>query len=139
VFTDQIVEFRISLLTKTKRQEASSNRLRHPRICGCAALLMKTSTAQHRRAKGGLKWNRCGPSTFETNRVSLVACPYLRTALGLTCLAAFRVVLEFLLEKEELLSSCENELGGAVNALQNPVREFHWLLSAASEISQSRV
>jgi hypothetical protein len=115
----------------------SSNRLRHPRTCGCAALLMKTSTAQHRRAKRGLKRNSCGRSTFETNRVSLVACPYVRTSLGLTCLAAFRVVLEFFLEKEELLSSRENELRCALNALQNSVREFHWPLSAASEISRA--
>jgi hypothetical protein len=44
-----------------------------------------------------------------------------------------------LFEEEELLSSRENELGVAINALQNPVRNFHVLLSAASEITECRV
>jgi hypothetical protein len=42
-------------------------------------------------------------------------------------------------EEEELLSSRENELGVAINALQNPVRKFHGLLSAASEIPECLV
>jgi hypothetical protein len=42
-------------------------------------------------------------------------------------------------DEEELLSSRENELGVAINALQNPVRKFHGLLSAASEIPECRV
>jgi hypothetical protein len=41
--------------------------------------------------------------------------------------------------EEKLLSSRENELGVALNALQNPVRKFHGLLSAASEIPECRV
>jgi hypothetical protein len=41
--------------------------------------------------------------------------------------------------EEKLLSSRENELGVAINALQNPVRKFHGLLSAASEIPECRV
>jgi hypothetical protein len=42
-------------------------------------------------------------------------------------------------DEEELLSGRENELGVAINALQNPVRKFHGLLSAASEIPECRV
>jgi hypothetical protein len=42
-------------------------------------------------------------------------------------------------DEEELLSSRENELGVAINALQNPVRKFHGLLSTASEIPECRV
>jgi hypothetical protein len=100
---------------------------------------MKASTAQNRRAEGRLKRNRCGCSTFKTNRLSFGAYPYLGASLDLTSFAASWVVLEFFFAKEELLSSRENELGVTVNALQNLVLKFHGLLSTASEISECRV
>ena len=88
-------------------------------------LPMKASTAQNRRANDRLKRNSSGGSTFETNRLSFDAYPYLGASLGLTFFAASWVVLEFFFVEEELLSSRENELGVAVNALQNPVCKFH--------------
>ena len=96
-------------------------------------------TAQNRRATGRLKRNRCGRSTFGTIRLSFGAYPYLGASLGLAFLAAFWGVFEMFFDEEELLSSRENELGVAINALQNPVRKFHGLLSAASEIPECRV
>ena len=92
-------------------------------------LLMKASTAQNRRAKGRLKRNCCLRSTFETSSFGFGAYPYLGASLGLTLFAAFWVILEFFFVEEELLTSRENELGIAVNALQYPVRKFHGVLS----------
>src|ERR1035437_3733073 len=100
---------------------------------------LKARTAKNRRATGRLKRNRCGRSTFGTIRLSFGAYPYLGASLGFASLAAFWVVFELFFEEEELLSSRENELGVAINALQNPVRKFHGLLSAASEITECRV
>ena len=102
-------------------------------------LPLKARTAQNRRATGWLKRNRCGRSTFGTICLSFSAYPYLGASLGFTFFAAFWVVFELFFEEEELLSSRENELGAAINALQNPVRKFHGLLSAASEIPECRV
>src|ERR1035438_8424725 len=102
-------------------------------------LPLKARTAQNRRATSRLKRNRCGRSTFGTVRLSFGAYPYLGASLGLALFAASWVVLEFFFVEEELLSSRENEVGVAVNALQNPVRKFHGLLSAASEIQDCRV
>jgi hypothetical protein len=99
---------------------------------------MKASTAQNGRAKGWLKRNRCGCSTFETIRLRFGAYPYLGASLDLAFLAAFWIVFELFFEEEKLLSSRENELDVAINALQNPVRKFHGLLSAASEIPECR-
>ena len=99
----------------------------------------KARTAQNRRATGRLKRNRCGRSTFGTIRLSFGAYPYLGASLGLAFLAAFWGVFEMFFAEEKLLSSRENELGVATNALQNPVRNFHGLLSAASEIPECRV
>src|ERR1039458_3114616 len=99
----------------------------------------KARTAQNRRATGRLKRNRCGRSTFGTIRLSFGAYPYLGASLGLAFLAAFWGVFEMFFAEEKLLSSRENELGVAINALQNPVRKFHGLLSAASEIPECRV
>src|ERR1039458_10705520 len=106
-------------------------------------LPLKARTAQNRRATGRLKRNRCGRSTFGTIRLSFGAYPYLGASLGaslgLAFLAAFWGVFEMFFAEEKLLSSRENELGVAINALQNPVRKFHGLLSAASEIPECRV
>src|ERR1035437_1076313 len=106
-------------------------------------LPLKARTAQNRRATSRLKRNRCGRSTFGTIRLSFDAYPYLGASLGaslgLAFLAAFWVVSEMFFDEEKLLSSRENELGVAINALQNPVRKFHGLLSAASEIPECRV
>src|ERR1017187_5669925 len=102
-------------------------------------LPLKARTAQNRRATGRLKRNRCGRSTFGTIRLSFGAYPYLGASLGHAFLAVFWVVFEFFFEEEKLLSSRENELGVAIDALQNPVRKFHGLLSAASEIPECRV
>src|ERR1035437_10712314 len=99
----------------------------------------KARTAQNRRATGRLKRNRCGRPTFGTIRLSFGAYPYLGASLGLAFLAAFWGVFEMFFAEEKLLSSRENELGVAINALQNPVRKFHGLLSAASEIPECRV
>ena len=99
----------------------------------------KARTTQNRRTTGRLKRNRCGRSTFGTIRLSFGAYPYLGTSLGLALLAAFWVVFELFFNEEKLLSGCENELGVAINALQNPVRKFHGLLSAASEIPECLV
>jgi hypothetical protein len=82
---------------------------------------LKASTAQNRRAKGRLKRNRCLRSTLGTSRFSFGAHPYVGASLGLTTLTTLGVVLEFFFVEEVLLSSRENELGVAVNALQNPV------------------
>src|SRR5665213_1730051 len=100
---------------------------------------LKARTAQNRRATGRLKRNRCGRSTFGTIRLSFGAYPYLGASLGFASLAAFWGVFELFFEEEELLSSRENELGVAINALQNPVRKFHGLLSAASQNPECRV
>jgi hypothetical protein len=102
-------------------------------------LSLKTRTAQNRRATGRLKRNRCGRSTFGTIRLGFGAYPYLGVSLGLAFLAAFWVVFEMFFDEEESLSSRENELGAAINALQNPVRKFHGLLSEASEVPECRV
>ena len=99
----------------------------------------KARTAQNRRATGRLKRNRCGRSTYGAIRLSFGAYPYLGASLSLAFLAAFWVVSEMFFDEEKLLSSRENELGVAINALQNPVRKFHGLLSAASEIPECRV
>src|ERR1017187_7511037 len=89
-------------------------------------LPLKARTAQNRRATSRLKRNRCGRSTFGTIRLSFDAYPYLGASLGaslgLAFLAAFWVVSEMFFDEEKLLSSRENELGVAINALQNPVR-----------------
>ena len=107
------------------------------------SLPLKARTAQNRRATGRLKRNRCGRSTYGAIRLSFGAYPYLGASLGaslsLAFLAAFWVVSEMFFDEEKLLSSRENELGVAINALQNPVRKFHGLLSAASEIPECRV
>jgi hypothetical protein len=46
-------------------------------------------------------------------------------ALGLALLAAFGVVLELFVVKENLLAGGEYELGAAVDALQYAICEFH--------------
>ena len=101
-------------------------------------LPLKARTAQNRRATSRLKRNRCGRSTFGTIRLSFGAYLCLGASLGLASLAAFWVVCELFFDKEELLSSRENELGAAINALQNPVSKFHGRLSAASEVPGCR-
>jgi hypothetical protein len=105
------------------------------------SLPLKARAAQNRRATGRLKRNRCGRSTFGTIRLSFGAYPYLGASLtlNLASIAAFWVVFELFFTEEKLLSSRENELGVAINALQNPVRIFHGLLSAASETQDCRV
>src|SRR5664280_1080273 len=104
-------------------------------------LPLKARTAQNRRATGRLKRNRCGRSTFGTIRLSFGAYLYLGASLtlNLASIAAFWVVFELFFTEEKLLSSRENELGAAINALQNPVRKFHGLLSTASEVPECRV
>src|ERR1019366_4254720 len=99
------------------------------RACGLRVnmglkLSLKARTAQNRRATGRLKRNRCGRSTFGTIRLSFDAYPYLGASLtlNLASIAAFSVVFELFFTEEKLLSSRENELGVAINALQNPVR-----------------
>ena len=67
------------------------------------------------------------------------ASPFLLLQLNLSSIAAFWVVYELFFAEEKLLSSRENELGVAINALQNPVCKFHGLLSAASETPKCRV
>src|ERR1019366_4140170 len=84
-------------------------------------LSLKARTAQNWRATSRLKRNRCGRSTFGTIRLSFGAYPYLGASLGLALLAVFWVVFELFFEEEKLLSGRENELGVAINALQNPV------------------
>jgi hypothetical protein len=106
---------------------------------GGLTLPLKASTAENRRTKGRLKRNRCLRSTLETSRFGFGAYPYVGASLGLAFFAAFWVVLEFFFVEDVLLTRRENELGIAVNALQNPVRKIHGLLSTASEISGCRV
>ena len=48
-----------------------------------------------------------------------------RSSFGLAGFATFRLVLELLVVEEELFSGCEDEVGAAVNTLQNLVLEFH--------------
>jgi hypothetical protein len=103
------------------------------------SLPLKARTAKNRRATGGLKRNRCGRSTYGAIRLSLGKYSRHGTSLSLAFLAAFWGVFEMFFAEEKLLSSRENELGVATNALQNPVRNFHGLLSAASEITECRV
>jgi hypothetical protein len=45
--------------------------------------------------------------------------------LALASLATLRLILELLVVKEKLFPSRKNEILPAVNALQNPVLEFH--------------
>jgi hypothetical protein len=46
-------------------------------------------------------------------------------ALCLALFAALRVVLELFVVEEDLLAGRKNELGAAVDALQNSIGEFH--------------
>ena len=104
------------------------------RLCLGLKLSLKAWAAQNRRATGGLERNRCSRSTLGTIRPRFGVYPCLGASLGLAFLAAFRVVYESFFVEEKLLPSREIELGVAVNALQNPVRKFHGLLSTAPEI-----
>jgi hypothetical protein len=62
----------------------------------------------------------------------VTGCPGLRPkpratarALGFALFAAFGIVLELLIVKEELLARRENKLASAVDALQYSICEFH--------------
>jgi hypothetical protein len=56
-------------------------------------------------------------------------------SFSLTTFTALGVVWELLVKKKKSCSPAEkSEFGIAGNALQHPVRKFHGLLSAASEI-----
>jgi hypothetical protein len=46
-------------------------------------------------------------------------------ALRLALFAALGVVFELFVLKEDLFAGRKNELGAAVDALQNSIREFH--------------
>jgi hypothetical protein len=56
----------------------------------------------------------------------------LRTAgaLGLALLAVFGVVLELFIVEKQLLARRKNELGAAVDTLQNTIGEFHGRLAS---------
>jgi hypothetical protein len=46
-------------------------------------------------------------------------------SLGLTGLASLGFVLELFIVEEKLLPGCENEVGAAIDTLQNLILEFH--------------
>jgi hypothetical protein len=111
--------------------------VRHSRVRVRLTLPMKTGTAQHRSALCGLEGNSGRGFTCRTRDLSLPMNFDALVPLGLAYLAVLWVVHELLLVEEKLLSRRENELGVTVNALQNPVRKFHGLLSAASEFPRA--
>jgi len=47
------------------------------------------------------------------------------TSLGLTRLAALRLVLEPLIRKEKLFAGRENEFRSTIDALEDPIPVFH--------------
>ena len=96
---------------------------------GCHLYLLKTRTAQHRSALRRLKRDCGGCSTPSAHGLSFLGVLLGGgMSFGLADLATLGVIHKLLAVEEELLSSRENELGIAVNALQNLVCQFHGLL-----------
>ena len=98
------------------------------RRSGSAALL-EAFPAEHRPPLSGLEWHggllaalRAGGGGFHP--LATVIAERLAPP-GLARLAAFRLVLESLVRKEELLAGSEDELRPAVDALEDLVLEFH--------------
>jgi hypothetical protein len=88
--------------------------------------LLETAAAEHWTPLRGLKGNGGFRSTFRADGTRFRAG---RTgaggAFGLALLATFRIVLELLVVKEQLLAGCEHEVASAVRALKNLVDEIH--------------
>jgi len=101
---------------------------------------LKTRSTKHRSALLRCERNCCLYAALSAGCARLGMHSLRSTgAFCLAFLAAFWVVFELFFEEEKLLSGCENELGVAINARQNPIRKFHGLLSAASKIPECRV
>lgn len=102
----------------------SIGRNRRRRLNGL--LLLEARAAQHGPSLRRPERNRC---LYPAGR-AVRSCfrPYPRTAvrtLRLALFAAFGVVLEIFIVEEKLLPRRKDEVGAAINALQNLIREFH--------------
>src|ERR1035437_203984 len=115
IMTEIIVKPRARLRVRRARGSRVNMGLRLP---------PKARTAQNRRATGRLERNRCGRSTYGTIRPSFCEYSCLGASLSLAFFTEFWVVFELFVVKEKLFTTRENKLGVALNALQNPVREF---------------
>jgi hypothetical protein len=92
--------------------------------------LLEAVAAKHRSVLCRLEGNRGFLSASRTGHARLY--PALRVVagencnpFGLTSLAPFGFVLEMLIVEEHLFARGESEIGAAVDALQDPVLEFH--------------
>jgi hypothetical protein len=80
-----------------------------------------------------LEWHRCFPVACRADCLGLyplVIASALRQAeclraLGLTVLAALRLVFELLIVEEELFTGSENKIGPTIDALENLILELH--------------
>jgi len=89
-------------------------------------LLLEATAAENRAPLGGLEGNGGLRSAFRADGARFRAHGTgAGSPFGLALLAAFRIVLELLVEKEQLLASRENEVASAVGALENLVDEIH--------------
>lgn len=99
--------------------------------CGFLAAL-ETLPAKYRASLRRLKWNRrflaairADGSCFHLWIIRIHRQPEGLGSLALASLATLRFVLELFIVEEKLFSRGKNEVLPAVNALQNPVLEFH--------------
>jgi hypothetical protein len=100
-------------------------------------LLLEADPAEHRAALRGAEGNRGRFTTLGAGGASFRAHPGVALgALRLALLAAFGIVLEFFIVKEELLTSGKDKLRTAVNALQNPVDKLHGRLPQRWEYAE---
>jgi hypothetical protein len=91
-----------------------------------ALLLLKTRPAKNRPALCRLEGNCCLRTTLRACRPRFRANS-LRSlgALGLALLAVLGVVFELFVVEEDLFARCKNELGSAVDTLEDSIGEFH--------------
>ena len=106
--------------------------MRLSRGSSCSTLL-EALPAEHRPALRGLERNRgfaLAPGTdrpgFHPLRVAAALRQSKRLgALVLAGLAAFWLIFELLIVEEKLFAGCEDEVGSAIDTLQNLILELH--------------
>lgn len=93
---------------------------------------LETFPAKHRSSLSRLEWDRClftairaDGSSFNFRIVRVRRQSKRRRALALTGFATLGLILKLLVVEEKLFPGRENEILSAINALQNPVLEFH--------------
>lgn len=97
---------------------------------------MKALPAKYRAPLSWFKWNRSFLAALRTLGARLNFIVRViggrggtgaqnRDALGFAGFTTFGFVLELLIVKEKLLPGCENEVGAAIDTVQNLVLKFH--------------